>query len=373
MRVHYINILFFGLPLNILVHNQRNHNSTTPHTPKIPTTRSLCECELYAPATYDDDPQMKEVMVKFSKQTQQRFEEYDERMKTTRQKCKDKCDKEIQNIILKDKLEKQMAEQLTTLETKIDTDDIPTCICEKSLEDKMEKECLKCAQNLGGIVAPSSGVLAGIAEGALYAWKPKALEAAIAAAKEAGVATGLAEGIEAGRNAVIGGLQEHFFIKELGIGQLDSYFTKGYYFDIENLATVILNRRGVVCGVGPKTLVGDTCNRIATKLGLILPNGEPAPPGKGPIVQRLNGLAVKVKETAAHVTNTTTEKVTAELTTEKTGEIAATYMGYQTTIIAAVIAIVVIVLIMVIIYLILRYRRKKKMKKKLQYIKLLEE
>ncbi|ETW32016.1 hypothetical protein PFFCH_00542 [Plasmodium falciparum FCH/4] len=44
---------------------------------------------------------MKEVIDNFNKQTQQRFHEYDERMKTTRQKCKDKCDKEIQKIILK--------------------------------------------------------------------------------------------------------------------------------------------------------------------------------------------------------------------------------------------------------------------------------
>ncbi|ETW32268.1 hypothetical protein PFFCH_00318 [Plasmodium falciparum FCH/4] len=98
---------------------------------------------------YDNDPQMKEVMENFIKQTQQRFHEYDERMVEKRMQCKDKCDKEIQKIILKDKLEKQMAQQLTTLETKIDTNDIPTCVCEKSMVDKMEKNCMKCAQNLG--------------------------------------------------------------------------------------------------------------------------------------------------------------------------------------------------------------------------------
>ncbi|SOV84075.1 rifin PIR protein, putative [Plasmodium reichenowi] len=145
MKVHYINILLFALSLNILllssqVYNQRNHKSSTPrHTPKIPTTRLLCECELYAPANYDSDPQMKEVIENFNKQTQQRFEEYDERMKTTRQKCKEQCDKEIQKIILKDKLEKQMEEQLSTLETKIHTDDIPTCVCKKSVAEKTEK------------------------------------------------------------------------------------------------------------------------------------------------------------------------------------------------------------------------------------------
>ncbi|SOV83955.1 rifin PIR protein, putative [Plasmodium reichenowi] len=81
MKVNYINILLFALPLNILVHNQRNHKSTTPHhTPKITTTRLLCECELYAPANYDNDTEMKKVMENFNKQTQQRFHEYDDRM-----------------------------------------------------------------------------------------------------------------------------------------------------------------------------------------------------------------------------------------------------------------------------------------------------
>ncbi|KYN92985.1 rifin, partial [Plasmodium reichenowi] len=107
---------------------------------------------------------MKEVMENFNKQTQQRFHEYDDRMKTTRQKCKDKCDKEIQKIILKDKLEKHMAEQLTTLETKINTDDIPTCICEKSLADKTEKFCLNCGKNMGAI-APWWGLVCGAGYG----------------------------------------------------------------------------------------------------------------------------------------------------------------------------------------------------------------
>ncbi|KOB64328.1 hypothetical protein PFHG_05610 [Plasmodium falciparum HB3] len=81
-------------------------------------------------------------------------------MKTTRQKCKEQCNKEIQKIILKDKLEKQMEQQLTTLETKITTEDIPTCICEKSLADKTEKFCLNCSKNMGAI-APWWGLVCG--------------------------------------------------------------------------------------------------------------------------------------------------------------------------------------------------------------------
>nr|SPJ13241.1 rifin PIR protein,putative [Plasmodium sp. DRC-Itaito] len=48
-------------------------------------------------------------------------------MKNTRQKCKDKCDKYIQKIILKDKLEKELMDIFTTLQTDIQNEAIPTC------------------------------------------------------------------------------------------------------------------------------------------------------------------------------------------------------------------------------------------------------
>ncbi|EWC74230.1 surface antigen [Plasmodium falciparum UGT5.1] len=375
MKIHYINILLFALPLNILVtsyhiYNQRNHNSTTPHTPKA-TTRTLCECELYAPANYDSDPEMKRVMQDFDRQTSQRFHEYDERMKTTRQKCKDRCDKEIQKIILKDKLEKQMEEQLTTLETKIDTDDIPTCVCEKSVADKMEKGCLKCAQNLGGIVAPSSGVLAGIAEGALYAWKPAALDAAIKAALNAGATKIAAAGIKAGKEVIIGGL-ETLNIAELKIAPWEPYFTTGYNVNVTQLANVIYVKRQTMCGA-TQQLSNEMCEQIGISIGAIAESDPQPPPGTVPIVQRLNGIVQETKDAAAEAAKAAEKGVSAQITEKETGVINTIFMSNQTAITASVIAIVVIVLIMVIIYLILRYRRKKKMKKKLQYIKLLEE
>ncbi|ETW58817.1 hypothetical protein PFMC_05297 [Plasmodium falciparum CAMP/Malaysia] len=88
----------------------------------------------------------------FDRQTSQRFEEYNERMNKNRQKCKEQCDRDIQNIILKDKIAKGLKQQLTTLETNIDTNDIPTCVCDKSVADKVEKTCLKCGGVLGGAV-----------------------------------------------------------------------------------------------------------------------------------------------------------------------------------------------------------------------------
>ncbi|SOS79547.1 PIR protein, putative [Plasmodium sp. gorilla clade G1] len=348
MKVHYINILLFALPLNILVHNQRNHKSTTLHKP---ISRLLCECELYVPHNYDNDPQMKSVMDNFNKQTQQRFHEYDDRMKTTRQKCKERCDKEIQKIILKDKLEKQMEEQLTTLETKIDTDDIPTCICEKSLADKIEKGCLKCAQNLGGIVAPSSGVLAGIAEGALIVWKPTA----ITAAKAAALTEAKKAATNAGMNAVI---------SKIKVFLADFTGARGYV-DLLPIVNESTYKNGPALVESARKLINDSYKIARINGTTSFQNTALMSPGKYYVgdLGKIGSDAYDV----AYASQTTT------LTEAKVGAVEAKYGVWQTANIAPVIAIVVIVLIMVIIYLILRYRREKKMKKKLQYIKLLEE
>ncbi|KNC35538.1 rifin [Plasmodium falciparum RAJ116] len=87
-------------------------------------TMLLCECDLYK-SIYDNDPQMKKVMGNFNKQTEQRFHVYDEK-------------------------------------TKIDTNDIPTCVCEKSVADEVEKACLKYGGILGGGMAPPWGFLSGL-------------------------------------------------------------------------------------------------------------------------------------------------------------------------------------------------------------------
>ncbi|ETW57200.1 hypothetical protein PFUGPA_00687 [Plasmodium falciparum Palo Alto/Uganda] len=362
MKFHYFNILLLNIPLNILifsshVYDKKNAcNSTTPHVPKtkttkIPTIRLLCECELYAPPN-NDYPEMKALMQNFDRQTQQRFHEYDERMVEKRMQCKDKCDKEIQKIILKDKLEKQMKQELTTLETKITTDDIPTCVCEKSIADKVEKGCLKCTQNFGGIVAPSSGVLAGIVEGALSVWKP----AAIIAAKDAAAKAASDAAIEAGIKAVI-----------LKIEQFLKPFTKK-----EGLVnfTSVVNKSNFKCPTAlfqnAKELLRDSC----------IPNKETKSTSvfcNSVIKYRGESTFETFAQAGATAYDAEFGTKSVELEAANVGAVEATYASYQTAIIASIVAIVVIVLIMVIIYKILRYRRKKKMKKKLQYIKLLEE
>ncbi|EWC73412.1 surface antigen [Plasmodium falciparum UGT5.1] len=351
MKIHYINILLFALALNILEHNQRNHKNPTPHTPKIPTTRLLCECELYEPVNYNSDRVMKKVMEIFNKQTQERFHEYDDRMAEKRMQCKDQCDKEIQKIILKDKLEKELMDKFATLQTDIQNDAIPTCVCEKSIADKMEKECLRCAQNLGGIVAPSSGVLGGIGEAAISLLKP----AAITAAEKAAVTEATALATQAGMNAVrfeIQGLSNIYSLDE-GFVDLSSIVSKLTYN----------NRDALIQSA--KNVIGNACNVPGTNRTTIFYNSVIKYGGEktfDPIVEAGRSAFEKTLASQKEL-----------LKTAKVGAVEATYGGYHISIIASIVAIVVIVLIMIIIYLILRYRRKKKMKKKLQYIKLLEE
>ncbi|SOV80439.1 rifin PIR protein, putative [Plasmodium reichenowi] len=340
MKIHYINILLFALPLNILVNDQCNYNvpKRTPKSQITKSHRSLCECELYAPANYDCDPQMKEVMENFSKQTQQRFEEYDNRMIEKRKQCKDKCDKEIQKIILKDKLEKELMDKFATLQTDIQSDAIPTCICEKSVADKVEKGCLRCGGVLGGGIAPSVGLLGTVTIGA---WINSATAAAIELATK--------KGIEEGIKAVITKITESKAIFSMVFkGDWSTFITKAHYDTASGLVKAVTNAMDSI-GKGCSTETPDkfVCSSLSSDKAWF---GTTAEAGK---------------KAAA-------DKIAAVKTAKKGFIDAASYEGYA-TVGYSVLAIIIIILIMVIIYLILRHRRKKKMKKKFQYIKLLEE
>ncbi|ETW52026.1 hypothetical protein PFUGPA_05970 [Plasmodium falciparum Palo Alto/Uganda] len=356
------------------IYNQRNHNSTTHHTLKIPITRLLCECELYELANYDNDPQMKEVMENFIKQTQQRFHDYDDRMKEKRKQCKDRCDKEIQNIILKDKLEKELMDKFATLQTDIQSDSIPTCICEKSLEDKMEKECLKCAQNLGGIVAPSTGVLGEIAALAVNAWKTEAIVAATQEAIAKGTAAGKAAGDIAGLAIVMKEVESQLGVSTLGGQPLEIVFNVKNYADASLISRIIkIEYYESRCGDVITGVKKPFCTFVNERIGYTSVRVRKS-------FSAYEFIETTVEEAVAEGTQaaeTEAAKVAAaktpEFTTRNIAAVEAATTPYYTPIIASIIAIVVIILIMVIIYLILRYRRKKKMKKKLQYIKLLKE
>ncbi|CDO61637.1 rifin [Plasmodium reichenowi] len=331
MKAHYINILLLALPLNILAHN-KNKIYIAPHHTQ--TNRTLCECDLYMP-NYESDPQMKEVMEQFVHRTSHRFHEYDERMKTTRQKCKEQCDKEIQKIILKDKLEKELTEKLSTLHTDISTDDIPTCVCEKSVADKTEKFCLNCGKTVGG-VAPGWGLVSGI----IYTgWKTTALAAATQ------------KGIEDGISVVIETLKGLFHINGVTDLKWKTLITAENYTDHTLVGAVIKKLNSELC---VQSSTGIDTNSFCL------------------FTYNPNNFTRAINRHVASAISKGTEEV-VNVTQAEIGKVTSTSFTYSTAIIASVVAIVVIVLIMVIIYLILRYKRKRKMKKKLQYIKLLEE
>ncbi|ETW15061.1 hypothetical protein PFFVO_06030 [Plasmodium falciparum Vietnam Oak-Knoll (FVO)] len=346
MKFHYFNIFLFSLTLNILllspqVYNQRNHYITPLH---IPSARLLCECEFYGPSNYYNDPEMKTVIQDFDRQTSQRFEEYNERMNKNRQKCKDKCDKEIQKIILKDKLEKELMYKFATLQTDVQSDAIPTCVCEKSLADKTEKFCLNCSKNMGAI-APWWGLVCGVG----YAgWTNYVATTIAKMATDAGIEAGV----------------------KVGLAKVTEIVTK-LLTDSAHKVPPIHELAKMTTGISAEdvTLSG-IFKMIDTTMSA--PFEEDLYAEFSVWVQKIAGnpkyyIGMHPEE-AAEVTKAFAEAKTAILT--KTSNATS---SLTTGITASLIAIVVIVLIMIIIYLVLRYRRKKKMKKKLQYIKLLEE
>ncbi|CDO61872.1 rifin [Plasmodium reichenowi] len=352
MKVHYINILLFALPLNILVNTHKKPSITTLHTPKIPTTRLLCECELYAPANYDNDLEMKSVMENFNKQTQQRFQEYDERLQEKRQKCKEQCDKEIQKIILKDKLEKELMDKFATLETDIQSDAIPTCICEKSIADKVEKGCLRCGTSVG-VALPGLGVLGAYGAHSM-------VKIAMTAAENWGIKLATKEGIKAGIDAVITALNSSLNIDTFGGITLNTVLNGNNFKNVNFLVQLIKNEYIKICRVPDPnsdkflclygSIGGDNVayQFIETKVGSAVTSGTEAATAK-------------------------TAKMTTIYTTEELSKVTNAGSILSNPIIVSFIVIVIVVIILLIIYLVLRHRRKKKMKKKLQYIKLLEE
>ncbi|CAD51063.1 rifin [Plasmodium falciparum NF54] len=382
MKLTYLNILSCYIILNILllssqINIQWNlYNTTQIQKTKltITNTRLLCECDLYTPSNYDDDQEMKELMQQFEDRTSQRFHKYEERMKTTRQKCREQCDKDIKKIILNYKIEKELSQKLVTLETNIDTTDISTCVCEKSLSDKLEKTCLRCGGVFGGGVMPGFGAIGGTALYALNQLKPTAIATAIEEAIKAGASNISAAAFKASEAAglakVITELKA-LSVEKLIPGILNSIFSETHYTNATKIAEIILTKKSVTCGLSSPG--NPICHEFGINFNIIDPGNGFFFPDKTGITQKVTEVVEGAKGAAANASKVASERVTAAIKAHETNVINATYAGYEITIIASIIAILIIVLIMVIIYLILRYQRKKKMKKKLQYIKLLKE
>ncbi|SPJ10056.1 PIR protein [Plasmodium sp. DRC-Itaito] len=348
MKLHCSKILLLFLPLNILVTSYEEHNNNEPHiTPRhIPTytSRVLSECDTQS-SNYDKDAEMKSVKENFDGQTTQRFKEYKERMKNKRQKRKEQRDKNVQKIIEEDKRE-------------------------KSLEEKIEKGCLKCGCALGGVAA-SVGVFGGLG---VYGSKTAALATAREAAMVEGLAAGEAARIPAGIKAVIEGITKEFDILTLGDQALGSYITQNTYTNVTNITrAVYMQYEKSSC---LPTFSGPVVGSRETICALVWEKSAAARKISGNAVSH-NAVIKKTVESivsnAETVAETAAKKATEELIKTSTDAVESTYASCQTAIIASVVAVLVIALVMIIIYLVLRYRRKKKMNKKAQYTKLLNQ
>ncbi|SOS81728.1 PIR protein, putative [Plasmodium sp.] len=317
MKLHYSKILLFFLPLNILLTSSTYaHNKNKPfiiaYTPNI-TSRVLSECDLYM-SNYDNDADMKSVKEIFDRQTSQRFEEYNERMNRKRQKYKEQCDKDIQQIIVKDKMQKSLAE-------------------------KVEKGCLMCACGLGGGVAPVWGLVSGL----WYATLSQYISA-----------KAIQKGIEAGISEAIKGVKTKFLLEALGGQPLQTVITSETYDQPMFFVGKIVDEYNRMCDT--HTI---STNSFFNSIKLQFQDN----PSK-----ILSSISESARDVATNAGNTAKSAEAIEIAAANAKN---TYLfsaiGYS------VLAILIIVLVMIIIYLVLRYRRKKKMNKKAQYTKLLNQ
>ncbi|SOS76180.1 rifin [Plasmodium sp. gorilla clade G1] len=316
MKLHYPKILLFALPLNILVissheNNKNKPNFTTRHT-SITTSRVLSECDLHMP-NYDDDADMKSVKDNFDRQTSQRFEEYEERMITNRQKYKEQCEKDIKRIILKDKIE-------------------------KSFTEKVEKGCLRCGFGLGGVAA-GVGIFGAIA---VNEWT----KAATAAAVQNGIEAGIAKAIKELGNIVQ--------LSQFELFDWSSIITATTYYKPMELVPIV-----------SKAYYACTDSKDASNYLFCQATNAWDQKSSTLALQTITREAAKIAAEAGKAAKATEKAQIGEVTIASSN--AYTAIGYSVT------AILIIVLVMIIIYLILRHRRKKKMNKKSQYTKLLNQ
>ncbi|SOV84093.1 rifin PIR protein, putative [Plasmodium reichenowi] len=341
MKLHYSNILLFFISLNILVTSYQVYNKNKPyitiHHTSTTKSRVLSKCDIRS-SIYDNDRDIKSVKENFDRQTAQRLREYDERMKVKRQKRKAKHDKNIKEIILKDKMEKSLAE-------------------------KIETGCLKCGCGLGGVAA-SVGLFGGFG---IHGWKT----AALAAVKDTTIAECSAKGVA----KVIELVKSTFDVQNIAGQPLETVFNVinytnekliSQYIYMQYKSTCICSSPVTVTSIeGPEPICILVWNKSVS--GMV---------GKAGFVKDIKVIETAVGSIVSDAKNVAGEALqmaTEEVIKPGAAAVESTYASCQIAIIASVVALLIIALVMIIIYLVLRYRRKKKMNKKGQYTKLLNE
>ncbi|SPJ10429.1 rifin PIR protein,putative [Plasmodium sp. DRC-Itaito] len=313
MKLQFTRILLFAFLLNIMltsykVNTHRKTYVTQHHTTRY-ISRALSECDIQS-SIYDNDVDMKCVKEVFDRQTSQRFEEYEERMKEKRQKHKEQRDKNIQEIIEEDKME-------------------------KSLVEKIEKSCLRCGCGLGGVAA-SVGLFGGLG---IYGWEM----AEVAAVAQKGTAAGI--------DAVIKAFKTKFGLETISGVPLNTVLNANNFKHPMRLYQLVQGEYNIVCKAEASKGTSLLCSY------------------KRSIFQETYKAIVVDAQTVANDAGQAAATVEAGELAKVAAESSHLYsaIGYS------VLSILIIVLILVIVYLVLRYRRKTKMKKKTQYTKLLNQ
>ncbi|KOB88236.1 hypothetical protein PFDG_00262 [Plasmodium falciparum Dd2] len=316
MKLNYYKILLFCLLLNILESSSYVNNKNKPYITsrhrQTSTSRVLSECDIDT-SIYGNDPEMKSVKENFDRQTSQRFEEYEGRMKDKRRKCKEQCDKDIQEIILKDKMEKSLAE-------------------------KVEIGCLRCGCGLGGVAA-GVGIIGPVAV--------KGLE-------NAAMLVAAQKGIDAGIKSALKGLEKIYELSDFSYLKWSAMVTPTTYDQPMDLIAIV-------------TKAYNKCTDVEAAKGSLFCQAMEGLNERSSnfALQTITREAAQVAGVADKAAKTAEAAQIASVNAESAHLYSA--IGYSVT------AILIIVLVMVIIYLILRYRRKKKMNKKQQYTKLLNQ
>ncbi|EWC74232.1 hypothetical protein C923_05098 [Plasmodium falciparum UGT5.1] len=170
----------------------------------------------------------------------------------------------------------------------------------------------------GGGIAPSVGLLGGIGEAAISAWKVAALEAAIDFATEAGAAAGEAAGNARGVAIVLFGLNK-LGVKDFCPDLFRSIGNTTPYNDSATIISAILAKKSQACSVTSDSSFKGMCSQFEVKFGLRLANGKPngLPPNKA-IPQKINELVGKAKGTAKAVADSKSAEVAAEITEQHT-------------------------------------------------------
>ncbi|SOS81784.1 PIR protein, putative [Plasmodium sp.] len=311
MKLQYTKILLFFFPLNILARSENKPHITPRRSPTI-TSRVLSECDINT-SIYNNDADMKSVKENFNRHTSQRFEEYEKRMITQRKKCKEQCDKDIQKIILKDKIDKSLAE-------------------------KVEQGCLRCGFGLGGVAA-GVGIFGAIA---------------VSEVKKAALVAAAQKGIDAGIKAAIEGLKKIYVLSDFSYLNWFPMVTPTTYDQPMKLVEIVSKAYNLCTDSDPAS---DSLFCGAME-GLDKTSNTFA-------LETITREAANVAGAAGKAATTTKEAEIGLVNTTSTHMYSA--IGYS------VLAILIILLVMVIIFLVLRYRRKNKMNKKLQYTKLLNQ